>query len=149
MKKLFGALIAVGFIGSLIFFGTVDNAGRQVRKYSPSAEVTVYQGHSPDAKPEDMLRVVFGSHYVATTEWLGIVIRNESKPVNLSILLKFHVGMIQLEHCKVTDLSMLSAGKTFPFIEFRHCDLSRVPPEQKKLLRSDGGDNQILHYGDV
>lgn len=147
-KRTLTILLTFCIVVFLAPFGYImarDDATVSIRKIYPSARVKLYEAHSPGIHPVlDIMRLVRGRDFMPTTEWIIVSINQESTPLNLSFLGRFHISVLQVKGCEVSDISLLRPGMTATFIE---CNLDRLPSNQASLLRTLPESPQIYRYG--
>jgi len=146
--KILVSLIVIALIWGIAGVSALTDVSERIREYYPSASVSIYQGHSPGIHPViDVLRMVRGKNFIPDTEWISIQIKSEARPIDLATLLQFQVQTIQLTHCKVSDLAPLLRKNPAPYAEFKNCDLSDVPADQKATLVVLSENPEYLFYG--
>jgi len=145
-KRTRSILLTFCIVVLLTPFGYIlalEDATVSIRKICPSARVLLYEATSPGIHPVlDIMRLVRGRDFMPTTEWIIVSINHESTPLNLSFLGRFHIGVLQVKGCTVSDISLLRPGMIATFIE---CNLDRLPSNQASLLHTYPESPQIFY----
>ena len=148
VRQIFTSLTVVALVGAAAIVGTLTDVRSRIREHYPSADVAIYEAHSPGVRPVlSVMRLVRGRHFVPTTEWISVQLANEAEPIDLKTLFQFRVISIQMTRCKVNDLAPLTRRRPPVYAEFLTCDLSAVPPEQKKALTVSPENPERITYG--
>lgn len=143
-RIILGLCLVGPVIAAVIYALTIGDATRTIRQHYPSACVYVHQGHSDPEPVLDFIRMIRGRDFVPTSEWLDVSIENESKPIDFVLLQSLRVTSLQLDRCRVPDLTALD---TIGYVVLSHCDLRGVPQHKLAELRTRNDDPDTLIHG--
>ena len=138
-KALKLVVAAVLLIGAMLLpLLTVGNARWHVRRAFPTATVYFEPASSPDFTFSALIRVVIPT-YFGFDESLGVRIIDAPGDTDLQrgFALIPHKSFFsaRLIRCRVISLCNTSEIGNPSFIVFEDCDLTRLPEDQKALLR--------------
>jgi len=151
MKRRIAKIVLIGAcvttLGVLFWWVTRGNAVWRVHQNYPNAEVRYSPEMSGDLSLDGLVAELIratGIDFLSGDEPLGITLRDTG--VDFSDFRGMTINHMTLMNCSVADIRPL-LSEYHPYVTFSHCDLTRLPQDQKKYLTPDSTDPQVLQLG--